>query len=208
MRYGRSILAIAAVTLLSGLGGCGQTAGIKQALGLAKTAPDEFHVMARAPLSLPPDFNLRPPQPGAPRPQEDAPRQQAQTAVFGSSGESAGGALASGAETSLAAGGAIAAETGGGSPGEAALLERAGAVGVDPTIRQLVDRETAQQLESDTQFIDRLIFWQTPAPPGQVVDPVKEQQRLQENAALGKPVTEGETPVIIRRKRALLEGIF
>ena len=27
-------------------------------------------------------------------------------------------------------------------------------------------------------------------------------------AALGKPVTEGETPIIIQRKKALLEGIF
>ena len=44
--------------------------------------------------------------------------------------------------------------------------------------------------------------------PGTIIDPALEQQRLQENAALGKPVTEGETPVIIQRKKALLEGIF
>jgi len=35
-----------------------------------------------------------------------------------------------------------------------------------------------------------------------------EQQRLQENAALGKPLTTGQTPVIKRRKSAPLEGIF
>ena len=208
MRYGRSILAVAAVTLLLGLGGCDQTTVVKEALGLAKSSPDEFQVVSRAPLSLPPDFNLRPPQPGVPRPQEEAPRQQAQAAVFGNAGVSTGGAPAGGTEGFLSAGGAFAAETGGGSPGEVALLERAGAVGVDPTIRQVVDRETAEEVESDTQFVDRLVFWQKSAPPGQVVDPVKEQQRLEENAALGKPVTEGDTPVIIRRKRALLEGIF
>ncbi len=34
------------------------------------TSPDEFAVESRAPLTIPPDFDLRPPQPGAPRPQE------------------------------------------------------------------------------------------------------------------------------------------
>jgi len=45
-------------------------------------------------------------------------------------------------------------------------------------------------------------------PLGQSVDASAESKRLQENAALGEPVTTGETPVIERRERALLEGIF
>jgi hypothetical protein len=32
--------------------------------------PDEFEVVQRAPLTIPPDFDLRPPKPGSPRPQE------------------------------------------------------------------------------------------------------------------------------------------
>jgi hypothetical protein len=35
-----------------------------------QVGPDEFAVESRAPLTIPPDFDLRPPQPGAPRPQE------------------------------------------------------------------------------------------------------------------------------------------
>ncbi len=35
-----------------------------------RVGPDEFAVESRAPLTIPPEFNLRPPQPGAPRPQE------------------------------------------------------------------------------------------------------------------------------------------
>ncbi len=35
-----------------------------------RSSPDEFAVESRAPLTIPPDFALRPPQPGAPRPQE------------------------------------------------------------------------------------------------------------------------------------------
>jgi hypothetical protein len=41
-----------------------------------------------------------------------------------------------------------------------------------------------------------------------VVDPQAEAQRLRENQALGKPVTDGDTPIIRRRKKGALEGIF
>ena len=43
---------LAVITLLV-LGGC---TGVKDKLGLAKQSPDEFMVMSRAPLSLPPDI--------------------------------------------------------------------------------------------------------------------------------------------------------
>src|SRR5215472_2626129 len=43
---------------------------LKRSIGLEKTSPDEFAVESRAPLEMPPDFDLRPPQPGASRPQE------------------------------------------------------------------------------------------------------------------------------------------
>lgn len=48
--------------------------------------PDEFAVARQAPLVIPPDFALRPPQPGAPRPQDSGgPGQQALEALFGGS---------------------------------------------------------------------------------------------------------------------------
>lgn len=189
---------LAAVALAASLGGCQQT---RQALGLEKTAPDEFQVVARAPLSLPPDYNLRPPQPGVERPQEGTTRDQAKSAVFGDAsggGFELGGALGYGVAPAVSAA----------SPGESALLQNAGAVDVDPTIRRQVDLETAALIEQDKRFIDRLIFWRDPAPYGTVVDPAQEQQRLQENAALGRPATAGDTPTIERKRRALLEGIF
>ena len=96
----------------------------------------------------------------------------------------------------------------GSSQGEAALLQSAGATGIDPNIRTLVNQETSTLIEQDQKFIDNLIFWRDPTPPGEVIDPTAEQQRLQENAALGQPATEGETPTIERRERGLLEGIF
>ncbi len=189
MRHRQCIVAALALGAVVALGGCTQT---RQALGLTKQSPDEFQVVARAPLSLPPDYTLRPPQPGAPRPQEGTTRDQAETALFGT----------------YQAGGAIGDTPPGSSQGEVALLQSAGATGIDPNIRLLVDNETNQLIEQDQKFIDNLIFWRDASPYGEVVDPVAEQQRLQENAALGKPVTEGDTPIIERKQRGLLEGIF
>lgn len=43
--------------LAVGLSGCSD---FRQAIGTEKSAPDEFEVVIRPPLSLPPDFNARP----------------------------------------------------------------------------------------------------------------------------------------------------
>jgi hypothetical protein len=59
------------------LAACG-TSGI-----LNRDRPDEFAVQRQAPLVIPPDFALTPPQPGAPRPAEGTAAQQALDALFG-----------------------------------------------------------------------------------------------------------------------------
>jgi len=53
------VLCLAGALLISGC------SDLKKAMGLERTSPDEFAVESRAPLTMPPDFNLRPPQPGA-----------------------------------------------------------------------------------------------------------------------------------------------
>src|SRR3954468_7858667 len=62
------------------VGGCDQA---REALGKTKRSPDEFAVYQRAPLSLPPDFNLRPPVLGAADSQVTDPAVTAKQAVFG-----------------------------------------------------------------------------------------------------------------------------
>jgi len=54
---------------------------LKRSIGLEKTSPDEFAVESRAPLEMPPDFDLRPPQPGASRPQEKSSNLQARNVI-------------------------------------------------------------------------------------------------------------------------------
>jgi hypothetical protein len=192
------LIAALAVSLPLATGGC---SNLKETLGLSKQSPDEFKVVSRAPLSMPPDYNLRPPTPGAPRPQEGTPRDQAAASVFQYSNT---GGVAPDAIPPIGEGESETAQ----SSGESALLQSAGAAGVDPNIRALVDAETAEDEANSKTLADTLTFWREPEPYGTVVDPQAEQKRLQENAALGKPVTEGETPTIVRKKRGVLEGIF
>ena len=58
------------------LAGCGKS-------GYDRARPDEFAVARQAPLVIPPDFSLVPPQPGAARPQDSATQQQTLDALFG-----------------------------------------------------------------------------------------------------------------------------
>jgi hypothetical protein len=73
--------AAAAAAFIGMLALAGCTTGFKQALGLEPTMPDEFAVQANPPLTIPPDFNLRPPEPGAPRPQDQSMSKQAQQVI-------------------------------------------------------------------------------------------------------------------------------
>ena len=50
--------------------------------GGGKNSPDEFIIVKKAPLAMPPEFNLRPPKPGEPRPQELGTTAQAIAALF------------------------------------------------------------------------------------------------------------------------------
>jgi hypothetical protein len=171
------------------LAACGGDAS--RTFGFTRDPPDEFQVRTQAPLSMPPEFVLRPPRPGAPRPQEMTPRDAAQ------------GLLVARTVTALQP----VEPRAGVSPGEAALLAAAGP-SAPADLRQRIDADTALLAERGRTFADRLIFWRRPEEPGTVLDPRREAQRLREAAALGRDVTEGDTPIIQRRRRGLLEGLF
>lgn len=170
------------------LSGCTDT---RRALGFEKTPPDEFQVVERAPLSMPPDFSLRPPSPGAVRPQEGNVRDQARAALAGRPT-------------------ATPVSTQGRSQGDVALLKKAGAEQIQPDIRMVVNKETQNIAEADKSFTDKLVFWRKPdgVGAGEQLDATKEAQRLRENQALGRAVGDGDSPRIARRKKGMLEGIF
>jgi len=68
-------LAGAGVAFLSG---CGTSGGL-----LNRDRPDEFAVQRQSPLVVPPDFALKPPQQGVPRPADETLQGQTLDALFG-----------------------------------------------------------------------------------------------------------------------------
>ena len=172
----RIVLAGFLITTALSVGACEKT---KEQFDVSKKAPDEFAITKRAPLEMPPDYTLRPPQPGAPRPQEQSADEQAKAALIGE--EAAARAQAEGL-----------------TPGESILLQKSGATNTNTAIRAKIDKETAEMAEEEMPGIDQLkkMVGKDVSPPATVVDPKAETERLKQNKAQGKPVTEGKTPSI------------
>lgn len=166
------LLAFSAVTVLAG---CDSA---RKALTQTKAGPDEFAVYTRAPLTMPPDYGLRPPSDGK---TEEAgavsTREEARRVLLGSTEAPTQSIQAS-------------------TPGTMVLLAMAGAERAEPGIRDIVERETSAYATEDARFLEKLMYSDEANGNGSVVDPLNESKRIQENQALGKPITEGETPMI------------
>lgn len=208
MRQGisyKSIIVLTCAAMLA-LGGCSNST--KKKLGLGRHSPDEFTVVKRAPLSMPPVYNLRPPQPGAPRPQQTPTTEQAKQAVFGNGNgtEKQPNAV----QQAFATASEGAPERTQVTDAEAAFLGEIGASKADPNIREVLVREQGGYTVNDENLADKIMFWRERdnLPPASVVDAGKEAERIKENKEEGKGITEGDVPVIEPKKRAPLEGLF
>lgn len=158
-----SMLLLTAGAVLVSTSAC--TSGVRQALGAEKTVPDEFRVMTIAPLSVPPEYNLRPPEAGGLRPEDIFPDQQARRAIFGD------------LEATTA------------TDAEILLAARAGAGNANPNVRALIDGETAQVVRKNESFANRILFWRESdgetrvvaggAAEAEPIDPEAERERIQ-----------------------------
>lgn len=203
----RAAAAAALLAVGALLGGCGQ---FRDAMGVTKDPPDEFQVVQRAPLALPPNYDLRPPAPGAERPQELSPTASAAERILG---RRAVAATAPAAGTNPAGVGPVvqaaprapvSIQTG----GIATLRDQLRLDEADPNIRQIVNRETASFVYESEYPIDKLLFWKDKPEPGVLLDAQKESRRLRENSALGQPVGTGDTPVIERKRGGIFQNLF
>lgn len=156
--------------MATSLTGCARA---KQELGMTRREPDEFAVVKRAPLEIPPNLDqisaLPAPQPGKQRPQETSPEAAAQAA------------LGTSANISNQA-----------SSGEAAILQKAGATNAVTNIRDQVDREAVENADKNRPVIKRIMNMGNKQDEGAavIVDAPAEAARIKANK------THEETPSI------------
>ena len=174
------------VGLIASLSACNS---LKSALGIDKKPPDEFAVVTKAPLVIPPDFALHPPRPGAQDSQTLTPAQSAEQTVFGK----------------VEAQPTVTADQ---SQGELALLEAAGADRADDSIRGVVAADD-KSAKTDKSLTDRIMFWKgDKADEGQAVNGAAEQQRIQQNEAEGKAPSDESSKTKTAASSSTKEGGF
>jgi hypothetical protein len=179
------VLGAALVAATLSLAACGP---VKRELGVDRNSPDEFLVVKRAPLTVPPDYTLRPPGNSAEAASTDA-TSAAEATLMGENKNQAGPAAA-----------------------DKVLLDKIGAAGASPDIRRQIDEDNGYIALKNRPVADKLIFWSDEAPsgddaPASVVNPKAEAERLKKNKEAGKPVNEGNVPVI-EKKTGTLDKIF
>ena len=115
---------------------------LRREAGLTKQAPDEFAVVTKAPLIIPPNFNLRPPAPGAPPLNQEDPTNSAEAALFNGSDPAT---VAASMPSSI-------------SLGERMMLAGAGVQNSDPAIRaELAADSRSDAAAADQSFTDRVL---------------------------------------------------
>lgn len=168
------------VALLAGasllMAGC---ESVRDAAGGGKDAPDEFAVVTKAPLVIPPDFNLHPPAAGAAPTNQIAPTQAAQNALFAADPATVASTL-----------------PGTMTPGERYFLAAAGVQNTDPSIRQQLAADASGMRGADDSFANNVLFWQpsSAAPGGTPVDADAEAHRIDAGRVNGSTAAPAPAP--------------
>ena len=172
----RNLFVLMAVAAFA-LSGCAQ---IRGAAGEDKDSPDEFAVVTKAPLVIPPDFNLKPPAPGTAPTNQIEPTQSAQNALFNADQAT----VASTLPATM-------------SPGERYFLAAAGVQNADPAIRQQLASDARGMRAADDSFANDVLFWKGPSPmPGSTpLDADAEARRVDAaRAGAGSSASGGPAP--------------
>jgi hypothetical protein len=176
----RTLFALLGLLLLTT--GCGS---MGKALGTGKNPPDEFAITTKAPLTVPPDYALRPPRPGETRPEEKSTSDRARELMIGDATAQPP------------------------SRGELALIQNAGAIDVDQNIRAILAAENGGRADKDASLANQILFWRT---EGGEIDDSEAPLRVEDEAAWMEQrrqsiesVTGGAPVAIAKDRRGVLD---
>jgi hypothetical protein len=189
------------------LAACGNT-DLKEELGLTHRSPDEFLVYQHPALSVPPDYDLRPPGNGSQYIVGTPTDQQAHNEILGvdSTGAVTPMPDAQASSPFTAPGTSATAVTPVSaaplpSTSDAQFLTDIGAQNADPNVR----RELQGNMPSASKSSSYLFTPGSDAPS--TVDAAKEAARIQQDKAQNQPITTGDTPVVVPQDKGILGSI-
>lgn len=184
----RRVSLCAVLALGLALSGCDT---LRDAAGMGKQAPDEFAVVTKAPLVIPPDYNLMPPRPGAAPTNQVEPTDAAEQTLFGNDPQTVASNI-----------------TGNYSAGEKLLLAYAGIQHADPNIRADLANDRRAMMGADDDFTNEILFWKGPkTDPGKAVNADAEAKRLSEQKA-GDSSAQQPQPEAPKEDKGWLDGWF
>jgi hypothetical protein len=187
MQQARFYISLSLMMLLTACSG----GTVQDALGINAKAPDEFVVVKRAPLSVPPEFDLKPPAPGSSEYGRISTREQARSSVLGEASPHAAIVESVGSENLP-------------SSAESTFLDKLKVNQADPDIRaKLSEDRTKKPDTSNAKTLLEILRTEEGEHP--VVDAKREAERIRHNKDNNLPVNKGETPVIEPKDRGLLD---
>lgn len=176
----RKVLSLSAIVFMGvNVAGC---ASATKALGLKQTAPNEFNILTKAPLVVPPEYNLRPPRVGESSAENNYTQKAAREALIGDIDDADP------------------------SKGEQLLLAKAGAFGSNKEIRVEIDGQNSVERKTES-LTQRILNWQdgrAVSGAGAPLDAAAEAKRLE---SIAKATGGGQVEITRRPGGAKLPGL-
>lgn len=167
---------------------------MRETVGLTREAPDEFVVVSRPPLSVPPDFSLKPPRPGEQR-KEESTENQARQLILKENPDASSAIIEEmePAPKSVATALDPVTSSEAKSSAESTLLNKFGVEKADPDIRKKLGQDSvAEKDTSDSKSLYEKLVKEDGEEP--VVDAKKEAERIRKNKEKGAPINKGKVP--------------
>tara|TARA_Y100000590_G_scaffold401326_1_gene486095 strand:+ start:477 stop:1025 length:549 start_codon:yes stop_codon:yes gene_type:complete len=141
---------------------------VRESAGVTRKSIDEFQSVENAPLVIPPDFNLTSPDKIQEKDIDDVEKELAEQILFGLDNNNQSNNQKSSAMLNI--------------------LDETNALDVSEDIRKEINEEFAQETESDSIYD---VNWETEK---EVLDAVKESERIRNKNFEGKSIADGEVP--------------
>jgi len=156
---------------------------VRKSAGVTRKSLDEFKVVENPPLVIPPDFNLLPPEQLEKKNIDDVETELAREILFGLDEN-----LENNENEKLSIMNQI--------------LKSTEANNVDSNIRKEIDEQFANEMNTDSIY---QIEWDTEI---EVLDAIKESERIRNQLIQGKSIAEGEVPTIIQKTKKKKKRFF